>query len=86
MISYNQLSMTLSTPRCIKVGGGRGARVSACAGLINQLQRCQFDPRIACLENTDTAIVGDWWTRVEGHHALNCMLTGAENVSTGVPD
>ena len=51
---------------------GRGARVSACAGLINQLLRCRFDPRIACLENTDTAIVGDWWTRVGGHHALNC--------------
>ena len=44
---------------------GRGARVSACAGLINQLQRCRFDSRIACLENLDTAIiVGDWWTGV----------------------
>ena len=48
------------------------ARVSAGAGPINQLQRCQFDPRITCLENTDTAIVGDWWTRVGGHHAMNC--------------
>ena len=38
---------------------GRVVRVSACVGLINQLQRCRFDPRIACLENTDTAIVGD---------------------------
>ena len=51
---------------------GRGARVSACAGLINQLQRCQFDPRITCLENTDTVIVGDWWTGVGRRHALNC--------------
>ena len=33
---------------------GRGARLSACAGLINQLQRCRFDSRIACLENPDT--------------------------------
>ena len=50
-----------------------GARVSACAGLINQLQRCQFDSRIASLENPDTAIiVGDWWTGVAGHHALYC--------------
>ena len=51
---------------------GCGARVSACAGLINQLQRCRFDSRIACLENPDTAIVGDWWTEVGGRHALNC--------------
>ena len=39
--------------------GGRGDRESACAGLINQLQCCQFDPRNACMEDTDTAIVGD---------------------------
>ena len=51
-----------------------GARESACAGLINQLQRFRFDPRIACLENTDTATVGDWWTGMVGHHALNCEL------------
>ena len=51
---------------------GRGARESACAGLIYQLQRCRFDPRIARMENTDTAIVGDWSTGVGGHHALNC--------------
>ena len=44
---------------------GSGARVSACAGLINQLQRCLFDSRIAYLENTDTAIVGDRWTGVK---------------------
>ena len=52
--------------------GGHGARVSACAGLINQLQRCLFDSRIACLENPDTTIAGDWWTGVGGHHPLNC--------------
>ena len=51
---------------------GRGARVSACAGLINQLQRCRFVSRIACLENHDTAIEGDWWTGVGGHQALYC--------------
>ena len=28
--------------------GGRGARVSACAGLIIQLRSCWVDPRIAC--------------------------------------
>ena len=39
------------------------------AGLFNQLHRCRFNPRIACLENTDTAIVGDWWTGMGGHHA-----------------
>ena len=55
---------------------GCGARVSACAGLINQLQRCLFDSRIECLENPETAIIiaGDWWTGVGGHHALNCLL------------
>ena len=40
-----------------KLTGGRGAIVSACAGFTNQLQRCRFDTRIACLWNTDTAIV-----------------------------
>ena len=49
--------------------GGRGARVSACAGLTNKLLSCWVDPRIAWW-NTDTAIVGDWWTGVRGHHAL----------------
>ena len=56
----------------IMSASGRGARESACAGLINQLQCCRFDSRIACLKNTDTAIVGDCWTGVGGHHALNC--------------
>ena len=51
---------------------GRGASVSASAGLINQLQRCRFDSRIAFMENPGTAIVGDWWTGVGGHHALYC--------------
>ena len=61
------ITITQSQP-----ASGRGARVSACAGLINQLRRCRFDPRIACFENTDTAIVGDWWMVVGGHHSLNC--------------
>ena len=56
---------------------GRGARVSACAGLINQFQSCRFDSRIACLENTDTAIVGDWWTGVGGT-PRPVLLTGAK--------
>ena len=49
---------------------GRGARVSACTGLINQLQRCRFESLIACLENSDTAIEGErgWGL----HHALYC--------------
>ena len=49
----------------VKPASGRGARVSACAGLINQLQRCR-------LENTERAILGDWWTGLWGQHALNC--------------
>ena len=53
------------------IASGRGARVSACAGLVNQLQSCWFNPRIACLENTDTVIVGDRWMGVGGDHALN---------------
>ena len=61
---------------------GRGVRASACAGLINQLQRCRFDPRIASLENTDTAIVGDWWTLVGGTPRPE-LLTGAKNSNWG---
>ena len=38
--------------------GGRGARVSACAGLTNQLLSCWVDPRIAW-KNTDTSNAGD---------------------------
>ena len=63
---------------------GRGARESACEGLINQLQRCRFDPSIACLENTDTAIVGDWWTGVRTPRPE--LLTGAKKIPTGVSD
>ena len=44
---------------------------------MNQLQRCRFDPRIACLENTDTAIGGDWWTGV-GDTPRSELLTGAK--------
>ena len=36
--------LVLSTP---KPAGGRGASVSACAGLTNQLVSCWVDPRIA---------------------------------------
>ena len=37
-------------PKHSRIGeaaGGRGASVSACAGLTNQLLRCWVDPRIA---------------------------------------
>ena len=40
--------------RIVEPASGHGARVSACAGLINQLQSCRFDLRIACLENPDS--------------------------------
>ena len=46
----------------IHTASERGARVSGCACLIDQVQRCRFDSRIACFYNPDTAIVGDWWT------------------------
>ena len=51
--------------------GGRGARVSARAGLTNQLLSFWVGPRIAG-KNTDTAIVGDRWTGVGGTHTLYC--------------
>ena len=44
--------------------GGRGASVSACAGLTNQLLSRWVDSRIAWIKNTDTAIVGDRWMGV----------------------
>ena len=44
-----------------------------CAGLTNQLLSCWIDPRITW-KNTDTAIVGDRWTGVGGHHSLHCYL------------
>ena len=50
--------------------GGRGASVSACADFTNQLLSCWVDPRICLDKNTDTAIVGDGWTGVVGHHDL----------------
>ena len=65
-----------------KLASGRGARVSACAGLINQLQRCLFDFRIACLENPDTAIVGYWWTGGWGT-PRPVLLTGVKKSHLG---
>ena len=41
---------------CVCDGDGRGASVSACAGLTNQLLSCRVDPRIVW-KNTDTAII-----------------------------
>ena len=38
----------------------RGAMVFACAGLINQLQSCWFDPAGISWRYADTAIVGNW--------------------------
>ena len=46
---------------------GRGARVSVCAGLINQLQSCRFDP-INAWQNDYTAIVSYWWMKAGGHN------------------
>ena len=39
---------------------GRGARVSACAGLINQLQSCRFDPGIACKRHSNCIATARW--------------------------
>ena len=39
-------------PHVLKPAGGRGASVSGCADLTNQLQCCWFDPACA-LKNTD---------------------------------
>ena len=55
-----------------KPAGGRGASVSACADLTNQLQCCWVDPAYVLGKNTDTGIVGYQWTGVGGHHALYC--------------
>ena len=70
-MQFNQSNLVIHEKH---MTSGGGARVSSCAGLINQLRHCRFEPRIACLENTDTAILGDWWTGVGGHRALNCLL------------
>ena len=53
--------------------GGRGASVSACAGLTNQLLSWSSH----CLEKTLTAIVGDRWTGVDGI-PRPVLLTGAK--------
>ena len=71
VLVFLRCHLAVIIPQCT-YQSGRGARVSACAGLINQLQRCRFDCRIAGMENPDTAIVGDWWTGAGGHHALYC--------------
>ena len=63
-----RINIRYNTPR---PADGRGASVSAYAGLTNQLLSCWVDPRIAW-KNTDTAIVGDRWTGVWGHPALYC--------------
>ena len=57
--------------------GGRGASVSACADLTNQLQCCWVDP--ACgWKNTDRAIVGYRWAGSphawKKHWHINCRL------------
>ena len=44
-----------------KPGSGRGASVSACAGLNLSFAKLWFDPNNAWW-NADTAIVGYWWT------------------------
>ena len=52
---------------------GRGARVSAFAGLINQLQSYRFDLNIAW-QNVDTAIVGGWgWGDTTPCAILECV-------------
>ena len=52
--------------------GGQGTSLFACADVTNQLLSCWVDPHICLDKNTDTAIVGDRWTGMGGHHALYC--------------
>ena len=59
---FEQINVNSANQWPVASAHGRGARESVCAGLINQLRCCRFEPRIACLETTDTAIIGDWWT------------------------
>ena len=61
---------------------GRGATVSACADLTNQLLSCWVDPRMYSEKNTDTAIVGNRWT---GFWATPrpVLLTGAKKSNLG---
>ena len=68
----------------VSPGSGRGIRVTACAGLINQLQSSLFAP--------DIALVKRWHSNCrqladggEGHHALCCSLC-AKKVPSRVPD
>ena len=53
-----------------KSNGSRGASISACADLANQLQCCWVDSACAW-KITDIAIVGYRWMEVGGHHALS---------------
>ena len=72
----------VSARQGIQPASGRGARVSACAGLINQLQSCRFDPRIACL-------VKHWHSNcrrlVDGGEGTprHVLLTGAKTSHMG---
>ena len=59
---------------------GRGARVSACAGL-NRTDNV-VGSILALLENPDTAIVGDWWTGVGGT-PRPVLLPGAKKSHLG---
>ena len=82
---FLDLRKTLDT---VMPAGGRGASVSACAGLTNQLLSCWVDPRIAWIKHsmhTDTAIVGDRWTGVGD--TTPCTVNWCKKkVSSGVPD
>ena len=62
--------------------GGRGASVSACADLTNQLLSCGLVLHVLG-KNTDTAIAGYRWTGV-GRTPRPVLLTGAKK--SGVPD
>ena len=64
------------SPVVLKSASGRGARVSACAGLINQLQSFRFDPRIACLVKLGHS---NWKRLVDrgGGTPHSVLLTGA---------
>ena len=64
--------------------GGRGASVSACADLTNQLLSCSADPRICLDKNTETAIVDDRWTG--WGDTTPCTVNWCKKVPSGVPD
>ena len=63
--------------------GDRGARVSACAGLTNELLSCWVDPRSAW-KNTNTAIVGDRWRGC--WDTTPCTVNWCKKVPSGVTD